>query len=206
MLRDLSDLALVALLFAFRGGQQGGGSSSSTVPGSSSPLPPLGPGGERPRVATGEPNVIAWATRRRALALAVLRTLEPPIPEDKLDAIALSLLAQWAHETARGKAEFNFNLAGWTARRDDPFHTAKDVLTSKTDDVRWTAYPDLGTAVEDQIKRLARGYPTAWRMLVEEPNSSAWIEQLGRSGYYTARPADYARAWAMHRAELGQIP
>jgi hypothetical protein len=203
LIRDGSDLLWLAVAFFMRGGSSS--SAPSSAPGSSSNTgPELGPALERPLQRTGEDDPIAWARRRFALIMAVLHTLEPPIPADKLRDIALSLLAQWAHETARGRSEFNFNLGGWTARKDDPFHVAKDVLTSKTTPVRWTAYPDLGTAIEDQIRRLTR-FKTAWGMLVDEPVSSAWVEQLGRSGYYSARPADYARAWAMHRAELAGV-
>lgn len=184
-------------------------SSKRAPPTSSAPSSTrsdLPAGREVSRIRTGEFHLPEWTVRRRALALAALRGLNPPVPEELLDRVALSLLAQWAHETNRGLSEFNYNLGGWTARRSDDFFTAADVLTPGKPAFRWTAYPDLPTAVDDQVRRLAKGFPTAFRMLLERPESSAWIEQLGRSGYYTARPSDYARAWAMHRTELGRIP
>ncbi len=165
--------------------------------------PPDGP--EVERIRTGEPDVHAWAVRRRAMALAALRGPTMDVPFELLDDVALSLLAQWAHETGRGKSEFNFNLGGWRARRADPYFTAKDVQEGGSA-VYWTAYPDLPAAVDDQVQRLKRGFPKAWSMLLANPRSSAWVEQLGSSGYYTASRARYARAWAMHRAELGAFP
>ena len=70
---------------------------------------------------------------------------------------------------------------------------------------RWTAYPDLPTAVEDQLHRLIVTFPSAWALLLAQPETSAWIEELGRRGYYTAPPGDYARAWGMQRVELGRM-
>jgi hypothetical protein len=191
-------IALGLVLFA---SSRAKAASSSNLPGSSSPDVALGPGGEQPMQRTGESDPTAWARRRLALLVPTLQALTPPVPADKVADVALSLLAQWAHETARGRAEFNFNLGGWTARPDDPFHVARDVL-SNAGSFKWTSYPDLGTAIEDQVKRLIRGFPTAWRLLTEAPETSQWIARLGSDGYFTANPADYARAWAAHRTEL----
>lgn len=178
-------------LFAFSRDTGGGGASRGT--GST--------GQQKPLTRTGEASTVEWARRRLALLLASFQTLEPPLRGELADRVGLSLLAQWAHETARGRAEFNFNLGGWTARKGDDFHTATDRLSGKPG-FRWTAYSDLPTAIEDQLRRLILTYPSAWALLVAEPESSSWVEELGRRGYYTARPADYARAWAMQRLEL----
>lgn len=169
--------------------------SSSELP---APAPRLQPG-EVARVRTGPDALGSWFASRFALALEVLR---PNVPADKLRDVALSITAQWAHETGRGLKEFNFNLGGWTARRRDPFFTAKGAAASEGI-MRFTAYPDLATAVADQLQRLHDTYQSAWKLLVENPRSSAWVEELGRRGYYTASRDTYARAWAMHRAELG---
>lgn len=186
-------------LFAFS--RDTGGAGASRGRGSSSPTFPGSTGQQRPLTRTGEASTVEWARRRLALLLASFQSLEPPLEGDLADRVGLSLLAQWAHETARGRAEFNFNLGGWTARKGDDFHTATDRLSGKPG-FRWTAYPDLPTAIEDQLRRLILTYPSAWSLLVAEPESSSWVEELGRRGYYTARPADYARAWAMQRLEL----
>lgn len=178
--------------------------SSSRTDARGPGLPSTGDGSQVPPVKTGDADSATWFRRRMALAIAVLRGLEPPVPDDLLDRVALSIVAQWAHETAIGKAEYNFNLGGWTARKNDNFHAARDRLSGK-EGFRWTAYPSLPVAVEDQIKRLIVGYPSSWALLVAHPESSAWIEQLGRSGYYTAPIPDYARAWATRRAELGRL-
>jgi hypothetical protein len=127
------------------------------------------------------------------------------VPDHLLRAAALSLVSQWAHETGRGKAEFNFNLGGWTARKSDPFFSARDVQTPGKPVFKWTAYNDLPSAVADQVKRLVERFPTAFKLLAEQPHTSAWIEELGRRGYFTANPSNYARAWASNRAELERL-
>jgi hypothetical protein len=174
------------------------GGSSPTLP--SSPTPTRGPG-EVPRVLTGS-AMPDWFNERFGLALEALLPLG--VPEIPLRQIALSIVAQWAHETGRGAAEFNFNLGGWRARKSDPYFVARDVQTG-AELFRWTAYPDLPFAVTDQVNRLAKTFPSAWALLLASPGSSAWIEELGRRGYYTAKPSNYARAWAANRAELGGL-
>lgn len=191
-------LAAAALFFLLR--------KPATRPARRTPaaLPPgATPGREVPLTRTGEADLTTWARRRLALTLADFGTLEPPLQGAKADAVALSLLAQWAHETNRGASEFNFNLGGWTARRADTFHRANDRLSNAAG-FRWTAYPDLPTAIEDQVRRLIQTYPTAWGLLLGAPESDAWILELGRRGYYTAEPADYSRAWRTQRADLGR--
>ncbi len=161
------------------------------------PAPPVSsPELERPRVVTG--NTPTWFRDRLALAIEVL---QPNVPNDVLGDVALSIVAQWAHETARGQSEFDFNLGGWKARKNDHYFTGDDAGVP----FRWTAYRDLPNAVADQLQRLHDGFPSAWALLVAQPKSSAWVEELGRKGYYTQPPGDYARAWAMHRAELGAL-
>lgn len=165
------------------------------------PLPAAPGGGEVPRTKTGGQPLQQWFAERFAL---VLEVLGPNVPADRLRQIALSVMAQWAHETARGKSEFNFNLGGWRARKSDPFFVARDVM-SGAELFRWTAYADLPNAVHDQLRRLHDRFPSAWKLLLAAPNTSAWIEELGRRGYYTANPQNYARAWATNRAELGAL-
>lgn len=165
------------------------------------PLPST-TGTEIARTRTGGQPLPEWFGERFGLALENL--VAAGVPDVMVRPVALSLLAQWAHETARGKSEFNFNLGGWRARKSDPFFVARDVM-SGAELFRWTAYPDLPTAVADQIARLASRFPSAWKLLLAQPNSSAWVEELGRRGYYTANPQNYARAWAANRAELGVL-
>lgn len=192
MLRG-SDLLLPLLgLLLLRGGS----SSSPAAPG----LPGAVPSNGLKRVRTGGDDVRAWFNERFGLALEVLSQMG--VHTVALRPVALSLVAQWAHETGRGKSEFNFNLGGWRARKSDPFFTARDVLTPGQPTFKWTAYPDLPFAVSDQIKRLAERFPSAWKLLLEQPHTSAWIEELGRRGYYVADRNAYARAWASNRAEL----
>lgn len=200
MLGDSSLLVLVLLALA---GSRGLTSTSTPRPAYSGQ--PTAPGREVARTRTGEEDPRQWAAARLVAAQAALE--RAGAPSDRIGPIALSLVAQWAHETARGKAEFNWNVGGWRARRGDTFHSARDVQTPGSPVVRWTAYPDLETGVEDQIARLADRFPSAWVMLLDDPTSSAWVEELGRRGYYgKGQPeerANYARAWAMHRTEIG---
>jgi hypothetical protein len=192
MLRG-SDLLLLALPFVLRGK-----SSGNAAPG----LSARGPSLEVPRVRTGGDQLGTWFGDRFALAL---ENLAGKVPDHLLRAAALSLVSQWAHETGRGKAEFNFNLGGWTARKSDPFFSARDVQTPGKPVFKWTAYNDLPSAVADQVKRLVERFPTAFKLLAEQPHTSAWIEELGRRGYFTANPSNYARAWASNRAELERL-
>ena len=165
---------------------------SSSARGAAPASDPL----EVPLVVTGATPT--WFRDRIALAHEVLT---PNVPSNVLDDVALSIVSQWAHETARGQSEFCFNLGGLKARPRDHFFVGDDRGVS----FRWTAYRDLPNAVADQLERLHDRFPSAWALLVAQPTSSAWIEELGRKGYYQQKPADYARAWAMHRAELGRL-
>lgn len=183
---------------------------SDETPSKTPVLPPSGRGAfEVQRTLTGGQPLTQWFNDRFGLALEVLA---PNVPAERLRAIALAVVAQWAHETGRGKAEFNFNMGGWRARKTDPYFVARDVQTGR-ELYRWTAYPDLPNAVADQLRRLHDRFPSAWARLVAEPNTSGWIEELGRKGYYVAPPGtsqerhiqNYARAWAANRAELGVL-
>lgn len=180
------------------------GSSSTSAPRPSPGLPPtpLTPGLERQRTRTGGQPLGEWFGTRYAIVLEELPKLG--VSDVMLRPVALAILAQWAHETGRGKSEFNFNLGGWRARKSDPFFTARDVQTGPQL-FKWTAYPDLPFAIQDQLLRLVERFPSAWRLLVTQPHTSAWIEELGRRGYYTADRAAYARAWAANRAELERL-
>jgi hypothetical protein len=157
---------------------------------------------EVPRVQTGGTDQTEWARSRYQLLLTMIRQSGYVVDDDLAAEIALSLLAQWAHETGRGSAEYNYNLGGWRARKGDTYFTARDVQTPGSPLYRWTAYPDLNSGMSDQVMRLVKTFPSAAKLLLDEPNSSRWVEELGRRGYYGANPQGYARAWAMNRAEL----
>lgn len=155
---------------------------------------------KRAMVPTG--RTPSWFSDRYLLAVEVLG---PNVPADKLADIALSVLAQWAHETGRGQHEYCFNLGGWHARNKEPYYEARDNLSPTKQVYRWRAWNDLPNAVAQQLERLHNVFPSAWRLLLEQPTSSGWVEELGRKGYYTASPKAYAQAWAMHRHELARI-
>lgn len=190
---------LAVLLFASKAQGRTPSSGRSGVS-----TPPVGSGSQKPLTRTGEADFAEWVRHRFALAMIDLATLDPPVDTRSLGDVASALVGQWAHETARGRAEFNYNLGGWVARAGDDYHSANDRLTGRA--FRWTAYPDLPTAVEDQIKRLAVGFPSAWAALLAAPRSSAWIDELARAGYFTADPAAYARACAALTDEIRRMP
>jgi len=192
-------LMLLGLLLLRSSSASSSAPAPRSAPGAAPRLP--GAGLEVPRVLTGGQALGQWFADRFGLALEVLR---PNVPDQMLRPIALSVVAQWAHETGRGRAEFNFNLGGWRARKTDPYFVARDVQTG-AELFRWTAYGDLPNAVADQLKRLHDTFPSAWALLMTEPNTSRWIEELGKRGYYTANPLNYAHAWASNRAELGAL-
>ena len=188
-------IPFVALLFLSGGGKSSSGRARASTR-------PVGSGREVPLQHTGEDDFTLWVRHRRALVVVTLAALEPPVTD--VDDVATALVAQWAHETARGRAEFNYNLGGWTARKGDDFHAANDAQTGAA--FRWTAYPDLPTAVDDQVKRLIVGFPTAWASLLASPSSSEWIADLGRAGYFTADPNAYARAVLALEQEIRRLP
>jgi len=173
-------------------------SSSSSAPSSAAPALASG---QVQKVPTGSADEGAWAAPRFALAIEVLA---PNVGSANVHEVALSVLAQWAHETAGGKSEFNFNLGGWRARKADPFFVAADSGEGPTPR-KWTAYPSLPLAVADQLQRLHDVFPSAWRLLVANPLTSAWVEELGRRGYYTAPRDVYARSWGAHRVKLAAL-
>ena len=193
-------LPLVLLAF---GGLSGGtaGAAGGTLPGTT-PATGLTSALEVPRVRTGIDGWREWAKSRYDLLIGLIRASGYVMDDVQAQEIALSLLAQWAHETARGKSEWNHNLGGWRARKKDTFFTARDMQTANSPLFRWTAYPDLTTGMTDQVMRLVKTFPRASKLLLAEPKSSRWVEQLGKDGYYTFKPSAYARAWATNRAEL----
>jgi hypothetical protein len=205
-----SNLAMVGLgLMLLRGSSSGQpqAPTSSAAPGGAAPPKALGL--EVPRVLTGGQPLEQWFGDRYRVAVEVLRL---NLPGNVVTDAALSVVAQWAHETGRGRSEFNFNMGGWRARKTDPYFVARDVQTGK-ELFRWTAYPDLPNAVHDQLRRLHDTFPSAWALLATEPNTSRWVEELGRKGYYVAPTGttqaqhiqNYTRAWASNRAELGRL-
>ena len=189
-------LPLVLLAFGNKAPGGGGAFPAPTQPtGMTSAI-------EVPRIKTGGEDQTEWARSRYQLLLSMIRQSGYVFDDELAADIALSLLAQWAHETGRGSAEFNYNLGGWRARKGDTYFTARDVQTPNSPLFRWTAYPDLNSGMADQVMRLVKTFPSAAKLLMNEPKSSRWVEELGRRGYYTANPQGYARAWAMNRAEL----
>lgn len=187
-------LLVLALLLAFGGG-----------PGGAKRAPPRVDRACEPMRRTGEASVIEWARRRLALTLAMLRSVEPGVSLEKLDDVALSLLAHWAHETAKGASEFNFNLGGWTAARGAPCFLATDAQSPDKRTIAFESWPDLPTSVTDHVNRLQQRFRSAWDLLTVDPTSDAWVRELGRRGYYTAPQDTYARAWTALRAELGRL-
>lgn len=193
---------LVLYLASSHQGRQARSSSRSSK-GRRDPTPPVGTGHQVPLKLTGGDDFAAWVRPRRALTVVDLATMDPPVDPAAVDDVATALLAQWARETNKGRAEFNFNLGGWSARDGDDFHTATDGPASG---FSWTAYPDLPTAIEDQVKRLAVGFPSAWATLLADPRSSAWIGELKRGGYFILDPEAYAQEWSALADEIRRLP
>lgn len=196
---ELLPLALLAL-----GTSSSSSSSSSAVPVTPKPSG-LTSANEVKRVHTGGADTNEWARSRYNMLLSLIQLSGYVSDDATAREIALSLLAQWAHETARGKAEWNFNLGGWRARKGDKYFTARDQMTPNSPLFRWTSYPDLQTGMTDQVMRFVKTFPRAAKKLIESPKDSRWVEQLGRDGYYTAPTTGYARSWAMNRAELKPV-
>jgi hypothetical protein len=176
------------------------------APGAAPPAPPAPSSAARVApTRTGGETPAEWARSRLAAAQAWLLRMGIATPEHARE-VATSLVAQWAHETGNGKSEYNFNLGGWLASGNRPFHVLRNATTGEL--MRWEAFPDLDTSIAQHIERLRSRprYARAFRALLELPTSPAWIHELGRAGYYGSGDRDvYARAWQAHRRALERM-
>jgi hypothetical protein len=120
--------------------------------------------------------------------------------------IALSVLAQWAHETDSGRAEWNFNVGNLRPVGNQP---RIDLGPAGF----FRAYGTLDEGVSAYLALVQSGrYTPCWGLLNADPTSEDWIRCLGRLGYYCEHAAPcteteisaYARAWGAHRAVLGR--
>lgn len=151
------------------------------------------------------PDGKTWARTRFDAALAVIKNLLPfdPGPEHTRE-IALSVVGQWAHESAHGMNEFNFNAGGMKAAPGETHFTA---LGSEEGDagktiMRWRAFPNIETFAQAYADKLVRKWPAAVEALAKRPTSDEWIRLLAVAPpkYYTAPPEKYAARFRANRA------
>jgi hypothetical protein len=121
------------------------------------------------------------------------------------------LWAQYALETGRGAACWNFNLGNVKHTLGDGYDyvmlagtwevlDGKRVVFQPPHPQTWfRAYASLDAAMRDHLELLVRRFAPAWPA-VEAGDPVAFAHELKRRGYYTAPEADYARGLAsLHR-------
>jgi hypothetical protein len=155
---------------------------------------------------TGGLDPRSWVTSR--VARTVERLESQGFPPEQARELARSLVAQWAHETGRGRSEFNFNLGGWLAAPDVRCHVLPGFCgpgVERRDDCAWESWPNLDAAIDDHVARIAGRFQRAFTALLEAPFSDEWIRELGRGGYFTAPIDGYAAAWRKQREFVEQV-
>lgn len=174
--RDLALLVVVVLVVLNLGGSE----MQSTTPK-----------GLVPKHVTGEGSQEAWA-RARLAALAL-----HGITGD----VALSIVAQWALETAYGSAEWNYNVGNVIATSTTEPQVKLDAGAGNP--AYYRAYNSLDEAVASYIALVSgQHYAECWHLLQSAPTSDEWIRCMGKAGYYTASQDRYAAAWTGARAHL----
>lgn len=142
----------------------------------------------------------SWTRARLAQLRETLDAHRWPADESKRDAVARALLSQWAIESGFGKSEWNYNLGGWKAGKSRPAVLLRNGTTGKRE--RWEAWPTVHASMADHVERLRTRWPKVAAMLEADPSSTAWVEALGRGGYYEEPPAEYARSVARARQSV----
>lgn len=166
-------------------------------------------GGIEP-VRTGRSGIAddaTWAQQRVDQTMTVLRQMGWPATDDKRKEVAISLVAQWAVETDRGKFEWNYNLGGWKYAKkfagDHAFTVIRNGTTKKFE--RWEAWPDVFSAIVDHVGRIRKIWPAAAKVLEDDPTDRLWVVLLGKGGYYGESPEAYAKAWEDARVWIAPL-
>lgn len=145
----------------------------------------------------------AWTRARLAQLRETLDAHRWPTDESKRDAVARALLSQWAIESGFGKSEWNYNLGGWKAAKSRPATLLRNGTTGKLE--RWEAWPTVHASMADHVQRLRGRWPKVAAELEANPQSTAWVEALGRAGYYEEPPAEYAKSVAQARKTVEDL-
>lgn len=130
-----------------------------------------------PATRTGPPSREDWLKTRLAALESAGVTGDP----------ALAILAHWAHETAFGAGEFNFNLGNLGAfspkQLQHPLPQAGGPDAGNP--THFQAYRSLAEGVAAYLK-LIRGslYGKCFALLQADATTDAWIRCLGVHGYY----------------------
>lgn len=144
-----------------------------------------------------------WTRARLAQLVETLHAHRWPADEAKREAVARALLSQWGIETGFGKSEYNYNLGGWKAGKGKTAVLLRNGTTGKLE--RWEAWPTVHASMADHVARLRQRWPKAAELLEADPSSTAWVEALGRGGYYEEPPAEYAKSVARARQTVDKL-
>lgn len=197
------------------GGAKGGAPDVQQLPDIGAWPRAVPEGGEIAMKLTGGNDPVAWRKSRLQAARIFLSTDDRSINamtklvEDgavehsdfAIDEIALSVVTHWDIETAKGSAEFNFNVGGVLAVPGQQYFRSKDVQSGK--DVAFCAYDDLTEGIADYFGVLSyQRYASALTALLMLPTDPGWFSELGWAGYYGMDPVAAEKLWSDRRAEV----
>jgi hypothetical protein len=154
------------------------------------------PHGSSFRALTGARTPLDGNAASRHLAGAWQALFGEPIPES-----ALHLLwAQWALETAHGRAMHGNNFAGIKARKGGAVLSTTEGFGPERVRVRarFRTYSTPDEGARDHVTVIARNYPLALEAL-RRGDGIGFVAELERGGFFTGNPAAYLRGverWA----------
>ncbi|HVR20345.1 MAG TPA: glucosaminidase domain-containing protein [Polyangiaceae bacterium] len=156
-----------------------------------SPLPTERPAARSSFAAlTGGRTPLDGGAAARCLAAAWREVLGEAAPHG-----ALRLLwAQWALETAQGRAMRGNNFGGIKASRGGALYPTTEGFGASRVRVlgRFRTYATPEEGARDHVTLLARRFPLALEAL-RRGDASGFVAALARGGYFTAEPEAYRR-------------
>lgn len=111
------------------------------------------------------------------------------------------ILSQNALETANRKKMWNYNIGNITTDGKGVFNYFNDLPTQEQIEhgkweekyLKYRAYPDLQSGVNDYLKLLKTRYTKAWSSIIKHDPVN-FSKSLKERGYYTANEAPYTKA------------
>lgn len=180
-------------------GLKNAGAKGAGDPGTGTAQPRLVPkGGKVDIKKTGGGDPKTWAQDRYTRSVAYLAN--HGVDAATAREMTLSALSHWDIEAAKGASEFNYNLAGITARDGDQYFASTDQGSGKA--ANFAAYDNADQGVGDYWALLNAQYPDCLKMLHDAPTSDTWIRCLGQKGYYAVANVETMASGVLARRKL----